>query len=107
MTAVFGRISAVIDRRYSLTGRTKSDTVAKRRQSQRRSVSIRREVEKIVVRMKEFRGVVTGPSAATSAEVAVRFHARAIASRDVVRHQIDNRFQTMGVQSVEELLEFG
>src|SRR6476646_1568105 len=55
MTAVFAfGISAVIDRRYSLTGRTERDSVAKRRQSQRRSVTIRREVEEIVVWVKEF-----------------------------------------------------
>src|SRR5437762_10183061 len=107
MTAVFGRISAVIDRRYSLTRRTERDAIAKCRQSQGRSVTIRNKVKEVVVRIEELRGVVAGTRAAAGSEIAVRFDARAVAARDVVRHQIDDRLQSMGMESRDELLEFG
>src|SRR5438067_9372253 len=105
MTAVFGRISAVIDRRYSLTRRTERDTVAKCRQSQGRSVSIRRKIKKVVVRVKELCLVIARAGAATArAEITIRLNAGSITARDVVRHQIDNRLQSVGVESRDELL---
>src|SRR5437764_460565 len=107
MAAVFAWISAVTDRCYSLTSRTERDAIAKSRQSQRRAVSVRNQVEEVVVRVKELRLVVAGARAAATAEVALRFDARPIASRNVVGDQIDNRFQSMGVQSFDELPEFG
>ena len=58
------------------------------------------------MRIEELRGVIAGTRAAARAEIAVRFDARAVASRDVVRNEIDDRPQSMGMESRDELLKF-
>src|SRR6266404_4638523 len=106
MTAGAACIATVIDRRYSLAGRADWLTVAKRRQPERRTVPVRREIEEVVMRMEKLCLVVPGPGSAASAEIAVRLHARIVTARDVVRYQVDDRLQTMRVEPLDEFLEF-
>src|ERR1700682_836686 len=107
MTAVVVWISALIERRYSLACRALRLAIFPRRQSQGRAVPVRCEVKEIVVRIEKLRGVVPRARAsAAGAKIAIRLDARIVAARDVVRHEIDDRFQFVGVKPLDQLLKF-
>src|SRR5205085_3756657 len=78
-------------RTRQLTSRAKRDSIAERRQPQRRPNPVRSQVEKIVVRMEEFRGVVPGSGTAARPEIAIRLNARAVTARHVIWDEIDDR----------------
>src|SRR5437588_8426760 len=71
-------------RARQLAGRAERDAVAKRRQPQRGPDPVRSQVEKIVVRMEESRGVVPGSRAAARPEIAIRLNAGAVTARHVI-----------------------
>src|SRR5688572_30285830 len=100
MTAVVVRISAVTDRRYSLTGRADWLSIPECRQAERRPVHVRRQIEKIVLRIEEPGHVVT------RAKIAIRFDTRVTTARHVIRHEIDDGFQAAGMEALEKLAEF-
>ena len=73
-----------------------------RGQSQRRAAAggVGLEPEEVVLRVEEFRRVVL------RAKAQLRLHGRAMAARDVVRHEVDDRAQARGVDAPEQRLEF-
>src|SRR5438128_11607689 len=89
---VLGGSSALIERRYSFAGRTDWLTVFAGRQMQRRAVAVWFEIEKIILRRKKDRPVVTHAVVALFAEVQFRSHVRVVAARHVVRDNVDQRF---------------
>ena len=93
-------------RARQLTSRAKRDSIVERRQLQRRPDPVRSQVEKIVVRMEESRGVIPGSRAAARPEIAVRLNAGAVTARHVIWDQVDDRFQSMRVEPFDQLLKF-
>src|SRR5437588_7215011 len=106
MTAVRVWISAVIDRRYSLARRAYRHSIFESRKPERRTISIRPEIEKIIVRIEKFGDVIAHSTAAAAAEVAVGFDTRAVTSSNVIRDEIDNRFQPMRMKAFDQLGKF-
>src|SRR6266436_3984104 len=100
MTAGAACIATVIDRRYSLAGRANWLTVAKSRQPKRRTVPVRRKIEEVVMRMEKLFLVVPGSGSTAGAEVTIRFDARSVAPRDMIRNEIDDCLEAVGVQSL-------
>src|SRR2546423_8061261 len=86
--------------------RAERDSIAESRQSQWRSVPVGSEIKEVVVRMKKLGGVIAGACATAGPEVTIRFDARSVAARDVVRHEIDDRLEAVGVQPFDELPKF-
>jgi len=93
--------SAVTDRRYSLARRADWRALAHGRQAERRAVPVRREIKEVILRIEELRRVVARAGATTRAEIAVRFDTRCLAARDVVRHQVDDRLEAVGMEALD------
>ena len=97
---------SVAFRAWHLAGRTKRRSIFESRQPERRTIFIRPEIKKIIVRIEKFRDVIARATTAATAKVAIGFDTRAVTSSNVIRDEIDNRFQPMRMKAFDQLRKF-
>src|ERR1035437_4225488 len=105
MTAVVWS-SALIERRYSLTSGTDRFPILAGRQTQGRAGAIRLQIEEIIRRGEENRGVISLAVVSFGPEVLVGLDVGVVAPGDVIRNEIDQGFHSMMVNPIEQAFEF-
>ena len=69
-------------------------------------MTIRLQIEEIILRRKKDRHVIASAVVASCSEIQLRHHIGVVTSRDMIRDKINERFHFVFVNSLEKQFEF-